>query len=75
MTRDEIIERLNWYPPNVSNTDTLIVKIESIVRRAEAAEREWLAGALEDQCRKMSDHFETKWLFEVIKAIRARGEK
>ena len=47
MTRDEIIERLNWHPPNVSNTDTLIVKIESIVRRAEAAEREECAKLAE----------------------------
>jgi hypothetical protein len=65
MTRDEIIERLNWYPPNVSNTDTLIVKIESIVRIAEAAEREACKDAV-----RFADNGT-----EAVELIRARGEK
>jgi hypothetical protein len=82
MTRDEIIERLNWYPPNVSGTDTLIVKIESIVRSAEAAEREACAKAAESEPAGMmncdangspSDEYVAKW--KVAAAIRARGEK
>jgi hypothetical protein len=71
MTRDEMIERMNWYPPNVSNTDTLIVKIESIVRRAEATERE--------ACAKLAEGLPMQQEIDVrdqcAAAIRARGEK
>ena len=71
MTRDEIIERLNCYPPNVSNTDTLIVKIESIVRSAEAAEREACAKV----CDEYAGPFNAHRIGECAAANRARGEK
>jgi len=38
-----------------------------------AAEREWLAKAIDHQRRVMSDHFEVKWLRELAAAIRARS--
>jgi len=64
MTRDEIIERMNWLPSLAKETDSLIGKIERIVRAAEQAEREACAKRLEavgcDHC---------------AANIRARGEK
>jgi hypothetical protein len=64
MTRDEIIERMNWLPSLAKETDSLIGKIERIVRAAEQAEREACA-----------QHFERMKGTNVAAAIRARGEK
>jgi hypothetical protein len=81
-TRDEIIERMNWLPSLAKETDSLIGKIERIVRAAEQAEREALTARIL-RCRypvcntiKPSGHdWDIPRLDEVIEAIRARGEK
>jgi hypothetical protein len=64
MTRDEIIERMNWLPSLAKETDSLIGKIERIVRAAEQAERE----AIHDEwsTREQGDlEYGVKWMNEV----------
>jgi len=68
MTRDEIIERMNWDPALVKEGDSLISKIERIVRAAEQAERE----AIERMCREADKSTHPA---DLADAIRARGEK
>ena len=65
MTRDEIIERMNWDPALVKEGDSLISKIERIVRAAEQAEREACKDAV-----RFADNGT-----EAVELIRARGEK
>jgi len=47
---------------------------EPMIKAALAKEREWVAYALERQCDNMSDYFDVRWMREVAKAIRARGQ-
>jgi hypothetical protein len=67
MTRDEIIERMNWLPSLAKETDSLIGKIERIVRAAEQAERE--------ACAKVCDDIGGADAWDCAAAIRARKPK
>jgi hypothetical protein len=84
MTRDEIIRGMGWPARTayISGDDDLLCRIESIVRSAEAAEREALTARIL-RCRypvcktiEPSGHdWDIPRLDEVIEAIRTRGEK
>ncbi len=49
--------------------------VEMVISQAVMSERERLAGAIDHQCRGMSDYFEVKWLRELAAAIRAQNKK
>jgi hypothetical protein len=49
--------------------------LDAATAQAVMSEREQLAGAIDHQCRGMSDHFEVKWLRELATAIRAQYKK
>jgi hypothetical protein len=71
MTRDEIIKGMGWpaFSGSIPDDDDLIGRIESIVRSAEAAERE---ACISDCNAEARDDGTAQ---KIVAAIRARGEK
>lgn len=73
MTREEIIEMLNWHPSHArthGGSEGLLSRIERVVAVAVAAEREACAQVAEKMLR-----FYTQAVTGVPEAIRARGQE
>ncbi len=71
------IERVVAVYPDGSRT-VIVAPMKELARFAalvSAHERESLANILEHQCKIMSDYHDVKWLSELARAIRKRGER
>jgi len=69
ITRDEIISEMGWsaIADCISKDDDLLIRIENIVRLAEAAERE--------ACAELCEQWDASNPHTLAAAIRARSEK
>lgn len=76
MTRDDIIKALDWHKPTVEmGPQSLLRRVEALVARAEAAEREACARVCESIARDTYSMTNLREYGECAAAIRARGTR
>jgi hypothetical protein len=74
MNSEDIIRMAYEAMPEIA-PDITEEELERFAALVAAAERESLANILEHQCKIMADYHDVKWLSELARAIRKRGEK
>ncbi len=82
MTRDEIIERMNWQPSASHAMSDVLDRIEKTVRAAEREARDQAVTAERESCAELAERMDfhstlTGFLVspdQIADAIRARGQ-
>jgi hypothetical protein len=74
MNREDIIRMAYEAMPEIA-PDITEEELERFAALVAAHERESLANILEHQCKIMADYHDVKWLSELSRALRRRGEK
>ena len=76
MSRDDIIEILEWHPSHVEHGKSgLLSRIERVVAVAVAAEREACAKLCDDKAKETFSGQCQVWGDYFARAIRARGQQ
>lgn len=76
MNREDIIKALDWHPAFCERHEgSLLDRIEKIVRKAEAAEREACAKVCDSHALAESVPGAPTWSEACAAAIRARGQE
>lgn len=77
MTRDEIIEAMDWHAPSTeTGPDSLLARVERVIARAVVEEREACAKVCDELGERIhGPGRDDSEAFDCADAIRARGEK